>query len=99
MPARARAAAPGRKLRNKASVSSCALLHRCTAEFTYSQPRHTMEARSFHGRGAAMSLRKVPSAFAISALLCSTLSAWAQQDGAHPGKALVDAKCNTCHAI
>ena len=33
-----------------------------------------------------------------SALLSSAVSAWAQTP-AHEGKALVDAQCNSCHAI
>jgi virginiamycin B lyase len=45
-----------------------------------------------------MSTNKLRRAFAVSALFSSVLPAWAQ-DGAHPGKALVDAKCNSCHAI
>jgi virginiamycin B lyase len=46
-----------------------------------------------------MSTNKLRCAFAVSALFWSMLPAWAQQDGTHPGKALVDAKCNSCHAI
>src|SRR6185503_6515128 len=86
-----------RARRPQASVSR-SLLECCNAQFTYWGTRHTMAARSFHGRGAAkVSLPHVLSAFAVSAPLAAVSPAWGQADG--NGKAMVDAKCNTCHPL
>jgi len=44
-----------------------------------------------------VSLPNVLSAFAVSVLLGAASTAWGQADG--NGKAMVDAKCNTCHPL
>jgi virginiamycin B lyase len=45
-----------------------------------------------------MSTNKLRSAIAISTLFSSMVPAWAQ-DAAHPGKAIADAQCNSCHPL
>jgi virginiamycin B lyase len=43
--------------------------------------------------------KKLHSSSLTAALLCGAMSAWAQGSAEEKGKALVDAKCNSCHAL
>src|SRR5437773_10955757 len=66
--------------------------------WTSVRDRSTFSRRRSFSNGETMSRKSLLSLLS-AALLCCGLPAWAQKSSGDNGKELVDAHCNSCHAL
>jgi len=69
----------------------------CSAQFTYSTARHTMDLHSSWGSGTMAG--RIHSSLLAASVLCIAFPAWGQGPAEDQSKKLVDGLCNSCHPI